>query len=150
MQNLILFGVMFAAILIILGLMAAWSEFIGWRESVKDNRQSRPVVMSRVQEAPPTHGPSDLGTGPDQGPDRTIAPPFDKVKLLDTYRRLRALGASRNAARELLQIWGVPLHNDLWAKAAPEEEPALTPIAGRPTPAKFHEGDPELEYQPLR
>ena len=127
-----------------LGLL---SMFVGW--VVNLIRGGDDEITSSDAPSPPAYAPSDLRTGPDQGPDRTPAPSFDKAKLLDTYRRLRALGASRNAARELLQIWGIPLHNDLWAKAAPDEEPQITPIAHRPTAAKFHD-DPELEYQPLR
>lgn len=130
-------------------LKIALSYIMGRAEPVNDYEDSAPVVMSRVQNATVENSPSSLQTRPQTVPDQTEDPKVRRAKLLDTYKVLRELGMSRDDARALLKPWGIPLDNNLWADAAPQEPPTITPIAGRPTSAKFHEGEPDLEYKPL-
>lgn len=111
-----------------------------------------PAVMSREGDEVSAHAASSLQTRQQTASDQTEDPKARRAKLLDTYKALRKLGMSRDDARALLKPWGIPLDNNLWADAAPPQEEPLevTPIAGRPTSAKFHQDDPELEYRPLR
>jgi hypothetical protein len=69
--------------------------------------------------------------------------------MLDICTTLRRRGFSRDEARALLNLCGLPLDNNVWAQV-PLEQPEpeyTTPIAGRPTSAQF-ETDPDLAYQP--
>jgi len=112
---------------------------------VNDYEDAAPVVMSRSADEPAPSIASSLETRPVQTPDQAIDPAARRAKLLDTYRPLRKLGMCRDDARALLNPWGIPLDNNLWTEAAPQT-PYVTPVAGRPTSARF-ETDPELRYE---
>lgn len=120
------------------------------RESVNDFAEDAPEIMSRdgalpvdVSPVVPTDGrASDAGRTEPQ-------PAYTTEQLLTHYQWLRRLGAKRDEARPHLKAMGIPLHNDLWARAAPPPQ-AVTPIAGRPyDPARYHYEDPDLRYQAL-
>lgn len=105
------------------------------------------AVMSRRSEAPEKIVPVVLRTDEPKAPDGPPRLAYSQEVLLDTYRWLRSMGAKREDARTHLKALGIPLSNDLWAKAEPPEPVAITPLAQRPTLATFRETDPELEYQ---
>lgn len=119
------------------------------REGVNHYPESDTDLMSRAQVDTPPRAPSSLQTDGAQTPDRPMMPVPSQEKMLDIFRALRAAGIKREAVSIPWRAAGLPFDNNLWAKAAPDDEMSVTPIAGRPTPAKFHD-DPELEYQPLR
>lgn len=142
----------------IAALLVLWHRYSAGRpigelvETVKASQYSGTEIMSSGAVRVPSELTSSLQTDGVQTSDQTIDPAARRAKLLDTYRRLRKLGMSRDDARALLSLWGIPLDNNLWAEAAPpdppEEPTILTPIAGRPTKASYYEADPELAYQP--
>jgi hypothetical protein len=73
-------------------------------------------------------------------------------QLLTLYSFLRAHGAVRERASRVLKEVGIPMNNNLWARAIPpapveEDDDMLTPIAGRPTRATYYESSPALQYQ---
>lgn len=136
-------------------LIAGWLWFYvarpileGWGLIVVNgSEEERPVVMSPAPPAIVAEVPSSLQTDGPQTPDRpTMAVP-NQDKILDIFRVMRAAGLKRDAVSVPWRAAGLPFDNNLWAKAAPEEEMQVTPIAGRPTPAKF-EHDPALAYEP--
>lgn len=141
---------MFGVILLILGAMAAWSEVVDWRERVKNNR---PPVMSRPSDTtPPIDRPSLEDRRETDARQTPIVLPERKIKaeeLLTLYALMRRYNIPREAAAAAFKAVDLPFNSNVWRDAAPEEDVQVTPIAGRPTPAKFHD-DPELEYQPLR
>lgn len=149
MRELLLFGVMFVAVLAVLGTIVGWGKFVEWRASVKSSQEEGVSIMSRDEEVPIENAARSLQTRPDQAQDQTEDPRARRQRLLYIYGILRKHNVSRNDARLLLNALGAPLDNNLWAQAVPSEPPTVTPIAGRPTSAKFHEDDPELKYQPL-
>lgn len=150
MREVLLFVVMFVAILVLLGAMIAWSKFVDWRESVKRSRMAHADIMSRSQDAAPAIAPSSLQTDSRQTADRPMMPVPVAEEMLNIFRVLRAAGVKREALASAWRAAGLKLDNNLWAQAAPEEPPTLTPIVGRPTNAQFRESDPGLEYQPLK
>lgn len=120
-------------------------------ETVNYSATTAPVVMSNdgtphpdVLPVVPTDGrASDAGRTEPQ-------PSYTQQQLLTHYQWLRRLGAKRDEARPYLRAMGIPLHNDLWAQAAPLPPQAVSPIAGRPIdPALFHADAPDLRYRPL-
>lgn len=118
------------------------------RYGVKDNEDAD---VANEQPAPRPSEPSGLsvlGRTEDRAPEAPAAATYTRAQLLTLYRLLRAHEVSREKARPILKEAGIPLSNDVWAAAAPvEEEPEyITPIAGRPTRAKYYD-DPEMEYQ---
>lgn len=68
-------------------------------------------------------------------------------ELLTLYALMRRYNIPREAAAAAFKAVDLPFNNNVWSKAAPEEEMQVTPIAGRPTPAKF-DHDPALAYEP--
>lgn len=118
----------------------------------KKSVSSYPVVMSRpVSSDVPDKAPSSLQTAPPQTDQTPIIRRPPAEELLTVYRLMRKYGIPREEARAALKAANLPLDNNLWTSVAPpvEEPQEVTPIAGRPTSAKFHD-DPELEYRPLR
>lgn len=130
------------------------SYILGAAEPVNDYEDGEPIVMSRGQNNDREISSSSLQTRPQTASDQTEDPRARRAKLLDTYRVLRKLGMNRDDARALLKPWDIPLDNNLWSQAAPppEEPQEKAPISGRALPpnVKFHEDEPELQYQPLR
>jgi hypothetical protein len=106
-------------------------------------------VMSYSPINAPADPPSSLQTDDRRTPDRPMIAKPTPEEMLDIFKVLRAAGVKREALAGPWRAAGLPLDTNLWSKAMPEEPPTLTPIAQRPTPAKFHD-DPELEYEPLR
>lgn len=136
-------------------LIAGWLWFYvarpileGWGLIVVNGSEEEPaVVMLPAPPAAVVEVPSSLQTDGLQTPDRpTMAVPTQE-KILDIFRACRAAGMKRDALSAPWRAAGLPFDNNLWSKAAPEEEPQLTPIAGRPTKAQF-EHDPALAYEP--
>lgn len=111
-----------------------------------------PVVMSREGDGGSTHAVSAQGTDAGRTPDGLGAHRIRGEELLTLYQLMRKHGIQRDEAQAALKACGLPMSNGVWSKAAPPQEEPLevTPIAGRPTSAKFHQDDPELEYRPLR
>lgn len=142
----------------LLGLIKGLSELTLWlerrAERVKRSEDAARVITSSgrsLEKNMPAVVQRTDGGRPADGPP---APVYSRDVLLDTYKWLRRLGATREEARIRLKAIGIPLSNDLWAKAEPPPPPELdeddalyeTPIAGRATDATFR--DPLLEYQP--
>lgn len=127
-------------------------------ESVKDHKSVTPapiLIMSREEVAPLPSLPSPLET--DGRRTETTAPQakFTEDQLLTLYAGLRAHGMVRDKASQILKGAGIPMNNNLWAKAAtppPSTAPAedddvlVTPFAGRRTRASFYPDSPDLEY----
>lgn len=119
-------------------------------ESVNSYENSDPVIMSRSQESAAEYPASSLQTDGRRTPDRPMMPVPTSDEMLDIFKVLRAAGVKRDALSGAWRAAGLKMDNNLWSQAAPppQEPAAVTPIAGRPTSAKFHD-DPELEYRPL-
>ena len=119
-------------------------------EAVNDYQEADAVVMSRASIAADENPPPSLQTDSRQTTDRPMMPTPARDVMLDTYRSLRKHGYAREEARAMLKALGLPLDNNLWSKAT-EEPTERAPISGRPIPpgVKYHEDEPELEYQPL-
>lgn len=146
MSELAIGGIMAVLIGLTLAVIVGWGKFVQWRESVKGHTTT---VMSRAGEGSLQHAPSAVTADARQTPDRRMIPKPTPEEMLDVFRVLRAAGVDREKLRPSWKAAGLPLDNNLWTQAAPlppEEPQTITPIAGRPTDAKFH--DPELSYQP--
>jgi hypothetical protein len=121
-------------------------------------------------------------TGRCYNPDPDAPPPWmrpstsPRETLLLMFKEMRANGMSREQARQVLKAEGIPLDNNLWAKAGmnrddarallkpwgipldnnvwaevgavleKEAAPYVTPYVGRPTSARF-ETDQDFPYQ---
>lgn len=160
MSDIGIFLLLFACLLIAVGLI----RFFSWLTELQEKHGSvtragvntvkryvvveRPV-MSRHDEGAGPYFPQSLQTDGAQTPDQTEIAALRRAKLFDTYRTLRELGMSRDAARAFLKPWNIPVDNNLWADAAPPEDEHRTPIVGRPTNAKF-ETDADYPYQPIK
>jgi len=147
-RELILFAVMFVVILGVIGLMVGWSKFLDWRESVK---RSGAAVMSRASADPIADAPSSEDGRETDARRTPIVLPERKIRaeeLLTLCTLMRRYDIPREAAAAAFKAVDLPFNNNVWSKAAPEEPPTLTPIAGRPTAAQFR--DDELAYEPLR
>lgn len=117
----------------------AYDWLINWRP-VNNSAAPAPAVMSRSMSAPAV----DLLSSKDgRTDDDQDAPVITRDDLITLYTILRRHGIGREEIRPALKAIGVPLSNDLWAKAAPpppQVEPVeqyQTPIAERPTNAAF-------------
>jgi hypothetical protein len=122
-------------------------------ETVNDYEEDASVVMSRAQQSAPEHPASSLQTDARQTPDRPMIAKPTPEQMLDIFKVLRIYGVKREAIAKAWRAAGLPLDTNLWTDAAPpapDDPPTLTPIARRPTSAKFHEDEPELQYRPLR
>lgn len=140
------FVIMFLVVgLVSLGLL---SMVVGWAVRVWDRIVNRSqIVMSRSEGDDPETAPSSLQTDSRQTADRPMIPVPTPEKTLDIFRVLRAAGIKRETISAPWRAAGLPFDNNLWTQAAPPEKPvSMTPIAGRPTSAEFH--DPDLIYQP--
>jgi hypothetical protein len=106
-------------------------------------------VTSSAPRESPAPRPSDLQTDQTDGADNPTPAPALRPATLDTCKSLRAHGYSREDARRFLRGVDRTLDNNVWAQAAPAAPPPddtiLTPIAGRPTRARYYD-DPALEY----
>lgn len=152
MRELLLFLAMMAAVLGVIGLMVGYSKFLDWREQRRATVKSSRIVMSRAVDEEQNNPPSSLRTDSGQPPDGQPPRQMKSEELLTVYKLMRKYNIPREEARAALKAAGLPLGNDVWTDAAPpppEEPPTVTPIAGRPTSAKFHEDEPELQYRPL-
>lgn len=123
---------------------------IGGDGGVKDYETPPATVMSRSEPAIPPSAPSSLRTDDGRTETTTPQPKFTEDQLLTLYAFLRSSGVTRDRATPALKAAGIPMNNNLWAKAAPmpplEDGEYRTPIAGRPTSAVFETGD--LAYEP--
>lgn len=132
-------GLQWLVLIVVLGWWAwyAWHRWVApYLSSVFPNKPA--PIMSNSQNAekslasrPRTDAPADGRTEPQQ--------PAPHPVTVDTARQLRAHGFTRDEARAFLKTLGWTLGNDTWSKAQPEEEPQMTPVAGRPTNATFRE-----------
>lgn len=146
MLEVLLFFAMMAAILLVLALMVGWGELVAWRERVKSYRE----IMSRAVDDIPAITASSLGTDAPRTQDGQAAHKIRGEELLTLYQLMRRYNIPRDEAQAALKASNLPMSNGTWAKAAPpppEEPPQVTPIAGRPTRAHFHD-DPDLVFQP--
>lgn len=160
---ILLFFLLLALILGVIGLMAFISRAKAWLNGesfftharlrgVRDNGPTSPTVMSRPESAAPPSAPSSLRT--DGGRTETTAPQpkFTEDQLLTLYTGLRAHGMVRDKASQLLKASGIPMNNNLWAKAGvslpPEDDEYRTPIAGRPANAADFREAGDLAYEP--
>jgi len=112
-------------------------------------------IMSNEPDVAPAAEPefssSERQTDQTQTPDQTAG----RARVpVDALRSLRQHGYSRNEARELLRLLGLPLDNNLWSQAAPAppaDELPRTPWGGRPyDPAAYYQDEPELQFRPLK
>jgi hypothetical protein len=122
------------------------SAVIYEEEGEDDNITSSSTAVSSLQSR------SSLETT--NGQTETTVPPgkLTEHQLLTLYSFLRAHGAVRDRAGRVLKEIGIPMNNNLWARAIPpapveEDDVMLTPIAGRPTRAAYYESEPALQYQ---
>lgn len=107
-------------------------------------------VMSYEDERAPAITASSLGTDAGRTQDGQAAHKIRGEELLTLYQLMRRYNIPRDEAQAALKACNLPMSNGTWAKAAPpppEEPPQVTPIAGRPTRAQFHD-DPDLVFQP--
>lgn len=158
---ILLFLLLFALILGVIGLMAFISRAKAWLRGepfftharlrgVRNSEPNPAAIMSRPESAAPPFAPSSLRT--DDGRTETTAPQprFTEDQLLTLYALLRSSGVTRDRATAALKAAGIPVNNNLWTRAAPplptEDGEYRTPIAGRPTAAVFETGD--LAYEP--
>lgn len=130
------------------------SYLLGGAGPVNSSEEAAPSVMSRGTQSAPENSPSSLRqTAIQTDRQEERAAPTRDI-MLNTYRVLRKHGMPREEARGMLKALGLPLDNNQWTEAAPvaEEPTQRAPVSGRPIPAgvRFHEDDPDLEYQPLR
>jgi len=113
---------------------------------VKDFFVSAPDVMSRSEDDDRPVALSALRqTAPTDNRPREVAL-ISRDVMLDMFRLLREYNVPREKARSVLKAAGLPLDNNLWTAAAPDDDTHLTPIAGRPTKAQF-EQDPDMAYE---
>lgn len=147
----VLLIIVVVALVIGLGSMA-----VGWitGDRVNDIDDAAPVVMSRSEESAPSSSPSSLQTDETQTADRPMIPKPTPDKMLDIFKVLRAAGVDREELRGPWRAAGLPLDNNVWAKAKPtalvtedEDDVLITPWAGRRTSKKFYPDDPDLEYK---
>lgn len=121
-------------------------------ETVNYSAPAAPVVMSNDRTPHPDVLPVVPTDGRASDAGRTEPQPaYTQQQLLTHYMWLRRLGAKRDEAREQLRAIGIPLHNDLWAQAAPPppvaDDEIITPWAGRRTKAAYYPDSPDLEYE---
>lgn len=152
-------GVAFSILvtIVILGFLWFWIvrpiledyNLIAPRESVNDYQEAAPVVMSRPEYAAPPSAPSSLQTDSRQTADRPAPTLPSRDVMLNSHKLLRKYGIPREEARAMYKSFGLPLDNNLWSEAATgSETPHVTPVAGRPTSARF-ETDADYPYQPI-
>lgn len=153
MRELLLFGLMFIAVLAVIGLMVGYSKFLDWNKQRRSTVKSSRIVMSRPMDEVKNNPPSALGTDSGQASDGQPPRPMKSEELLTVYRLMRKYNIPREEARAALKGANLPLGNDVWTDAAPPpvEPVEKAPISGRPLPpsAKFHEDEPGLQYRPL-
>jgi hypothetical protein len=138
--------VVVCTILMVLFKVAVWW---GRRRTVNDYQEAAPVVMSRSADTAPVERPLSLQTDSRQTADRPLPPAPSRDVMLNTHKLLRKYGVPREEARPVLKALGLPLDNNLWTEAAPaDDDTYATPIAGRPTSARF-ETDADYPYQKL-
>lgn len=136
-------------------LIVGWLWFYVARPILEDYgvisvNDSPPDVMSDAGEGVPVIAPSSLGTDAARTPDGQSTHKIRGEELLTLYQLMRRYNIPRDEAQAALKSCGLPMSNGTWAKAAPpppEEPQMLTPIAGRPTSAQFHD-DSELIFKP--
>jgi hypothetical protein len=155
---LLVFAALFCAVLLI--------RFFAWLTDVRDaggpiayfrqasgryvvstNASGGAVVMSRSQNTNDGFAASALQTDDRQTTDRRTMPVPTRDQMLDIFKVVRAAGIKRDQLAGAWRAAGLPLDNNVWADAAPAEQPAqhFTPIVGRPTNAVF-ESDPDFPY----
>lgn len=112
-----------------------------------------PVVMSRSEPVAPQFPPSSQRTDDGRTETTPQQPKFTEDQLLTFYTELRAHGMKRDRASVALKAMGIPMNNNLWAKAqvptpppAEDDDMHVTPFAGRRTRASFYPDSPDLEY----
>jgi hypothetical protein len=112
-------------------------------------RSDKHIVMSSAASENTQNAPLSLRQTAVQTDRPPMSPSLSRDVMLDMYRLLRMHGVPREKARPILKAAGLPLDNNLWSEAIPpdEEAPAMTPIAGRPTRARYQD-DPELVFEP--
>jgi hypothetical protein len=155
LEGLFTLFVVFLAVLCAPAMIRTWWAGGGWglRALVSSVAQPPALIMSRDADPPPAPiAPVVLRTDDGRTTDAPPKPAYTPEQLLTFYRWLRSMGAKREEARAQLKAMGLPLSNDVWAKAEPPKPEAddltVTPFAGRVTRRSFYADDPELEYQP--
>lgn len=101
------------------------------------------VVMSRSEMSAPV---SPVSSKDGQSDGRTDSDQVGRAELLTLYKVLRKYGIPREEIRPALKGVRVVLSNDVWASAAADDAPYITPIVGRSTSARF-ETDADFPYQ---
>jgi hypothetical protein len=132
-------------------LEIALAYIMGRAEPVNDYEDGGAAVMSHARNNAPESSPLSLRTDSGRASDGQFPRQMKSEELLTVYALMRKYNIPREEARAALKAAGLPLGNDVWTQAAPpapEEPQTITPIAGRPTNAQFHD-DPELVYHPL-
>jgi hypothetical protein len=123
-----------------------------WRsygpKTVNTSAPPAPVVMSRAPERPAPIAPVVLETDGPSTPDRPMMPVPTEQQMLDVFKVLREAGVKREALRGAWKAAGLPLNNNVWAEAAPDDDLTITPFAGRVTRRSYYQDEPDLEYQP--
>ena len=109
------------------------------------------IMSSDDDEEPADDAPSAAS---ERQTDRRQTADRPRVASPEALRNLRQHGYSREDARLLLRLLDYPLDNNAWAQVAAPPPAAqgqpVTPWGGRPyDPARYHQDDPELHYQPL-
>lgn len=143
MRELLLFFAMMVAVLLVLALMVGWGKFVKYVNN-------KPEIMSHRHDRAHVHDASSLETDSRQTADRPTMLVPTREQTLDIFRAMRAAGMKRETISGPWRAAGLKFDNNLWTEAAPpppEEPPQVTPIAGRPTRAQFHD-DPDLVFQP--
>jgi hypothetical protein len=159
MTDLGLFLLMCAAICLLIGAIKflAWvsdaverhragEPWIEVRPMSKVSAPPAPVVMSRAAPEPAPSAASSLETDSPPSPDRPMMPVPTEAQMLDVFKVLREAGVKREALRGAWKAAGLPLNNNVWADAAPDDDLTITPYAGRVTRRSYY-AEPELEYQ---
>lgn len=143
----------FALVIALVGLikLLAWVDRVHEQGlssllTVKHYESNTGDVMLRASNEAKKDDALLLQTDARQTPDRPMIPVPTPEEMLDIFRVLRSAGVKREELRVVWKAARLPLDNNLWSQAAPPEPQTVTPIAGRPTNAQFH--DPELSYQP--
>lgn len=154
MSDIGLFLLMFAGLLLLLGVI----RFLAWLTELQETHGS--VTRAGVNTVKRYVAPRPRDTSSSvasAAPSFLSSPETDSLQtayrqpqpaqpgrpeLLTLYQTMRAAGISREKARPVLKGVGLSLDNNLWAEAAPPDDPHITPVAGRPTDADF-------PFQPL-
>lgn len=139
----------FVVVFVTVGMLVAGlgSLALGW--VVKTYDRVRGGAMSSAGEDAPQSPPSSIDRRETDARQTPPPPKMQAEELLTLCRLMRAASIKREDAQAAFTACGLPFNNNVWTRAATPPPAHVTPVAGRPTDAKF-ETDADYPYQPIK